>query len=199
MTADSGPPEHTPFHRTPEELLAGVDHVRASPRDSGVVELVVVRPGKGQRRVLEKAHLDLELGVMGDTWIERGSSRTADGGPNPEAQVTVMSSRAVALVAATRERWSLAGDQLYLDLDLSTENLPTGTILEIGDAQLEVTAAPHTGCAQFKERFGVEALRLTATPDGRFLRLRGINTRVVRGGDVGPGDTVRVVRAPGTP
>jgi MOSC domain-containing protein YiiM len=198
MTADSETSEHTPFHRTPEELLAGLDHVRASPRDSGVVELVVVRPGKDQRRVLETATLDLELGVVGDTWIERGSSRTADGGPNPEAQVTVMSSRAVALVAATRERWSLAGDQLYVDLDLSTENLPTGTVLEIGEAQLEVTAAPHTGCAQFKERFGVEALRLTATPDGRFLRLRGINTRVVRGGDISPGDTVRVVRAPGT-
>ncbi len=195
MTAETGTTEHTPFHRTPEKLLAGVDHVRESPSDVGVLMLVVVRPGKYQRQVLETATLDLELGVVGDTWIERGSSRTADGGPNPEAQVTVMSSRAADLVAVTRERWPLAGDQLYVDLDLSTENLPTGTILEIGDAQLEVTAAPHTGCAQFKERFGVEALRLTATPDGRFLRLRGINTRVVRGGDVRPGDTVRVLRA----
>jgi MOSC domain-containing protein YiiM len=105
-----------------------------------------------------------------------------------------MNSRAVDLVAVTRERWPLAGDQLYVDLDLSTENLPTGTILEIGEAQLEVTAAPHTGCAQFKERFGVEALRLTATPEGRFLRLRGINARVVRGGDIHAGDTVSVVR-----
>jgi hypothetical protein len=195
MTADAETTEHTPYHRTPEELLAGVDHVRSSPRDAGVLELVVVRPAKYERRVLDAATLDLGLGVVGDTWIERGSSRTADGGPNPEAQVTVMNSRAADLVAVTRERWPLAGDQLYVDLDLSTENLPTGTILEIGDAQLEVTAAPHTGCAQFKERFGVEALRLTATPDGRFLRLRGINTRVVRGGDVRPGDTVRVVRA----
>ncbi len=198
MTADSETSEHTPFHRTPEELLAGVDGVRESPRDAGVLELVVVRPGTCQRRVLEAATLDLELGVVGDTWIERGSSRTTDGGPNPEAQVTVMNSRAVDLVATTRERWPLAGDQLYVDLDLSTENLPTGTLLEIGDARLEVTAAPHTGCAQFKERFGVEALRLTATPDGRSLRLRGINTRVVRGGDVRPGDTVRVVRSEGT-
>ena len=194
MTTDTETTEHTPFHRTPEELLAGVEHVRESPREEGLLELVVVRPGKYQRRVLETATLDLELGVLGDNWIERGSSRTVDGGPNPEAQVTVMSSRAVDLVAVTRERWPLAGDQLYVDLDLSTENLPTGTILEIGEAQLEVTAAPHTGCAQFKERFGVEALRLTATPDGRFLRLRGINTRVVRGGDIRPGDTVRVVR-----
>ena len=195
MSTDTETSEHTPFHRTPEELLAGVDHVRASPRDEGQLELVVVRPGKYERRVLDTATLDLELGVLGDTWVERGSSRTADGGPNPEAQVTVMNARAIDLVAVTRERWPLAGDQLYVDLDLSTENLPTGTILEIGEAQLEVTAAPHTGCAQFKERFGVEALRITATPDGRLLRLRGINTRVVRGGDIRPGDTVRVVRA----
>jgi MOSC domain-containing protein YiiM len=197
VSTDTETTEHTPFHRTPEELLAGVDHVREAPRDSGLLELVVVRPGKYERTVLESATLDLELGVLGDSWIERGSSRTADGGPNPEAQVTVMNARAADLVAATRERWPLAGDQLYVDLDLSTENLPTGTILQIGEAQLEVTAAPHTGCAQFKERFGVEALRLTATPDGRFLRLRGINTRVVRGGDIRPGDIVRVGRAEG--
>ena len=187
----------THLHRDADELAAGIDHVRSSPRDTGVLEMVVTRPGPGLRRVQDSATLDLELGVLGDTWIERGSRRTVDGGPNPEAQVTVMNSRAVDLVAATRERWPLAGDQLYVDLDLSTENLPTGTILEIGEAQLEVTAAPHTGCAQFEERFGVEALRLTATPDGRFLRLRGINTRVVRGGDIRPGDTVRVVRAEG--
>jgi MOSC domain-containing protein YiiM len=186
--------EHESFYRSPEELLAGVDRVRESPRDQGVVELVVVRPAKYDRRILDTATLDLELGIVGDTWIERGSSRTADGGPNPEAQVTVMNSRAADLVAATRERWPLAGDQLYVDLDLSTENLPTGTLLRIGEAELEVTAAPHTGCAQFKARFGVEALRLTATADGRFLRLRGINTRVVRGGDIRPGDTIEVVR-----
>jgi MOSC domain-containing protein YiiM len=194
VTEDLESNEHTPFHRRPDVLLAGIEHVRESPRHSGRLELVVVRPGKYQRQVLETATLDLDLGVVGDTWIERGSTRTADGGPNPEAQVTVMNSRAVDLVAVTRERWPLAGDQLFVDLDLSTDNLPTGTILAIGDAQLEVTAAPHTGCAQFKERFGVEALRITATPEGRFLRLRGINTRVVRGGDISPGDTVRVVR-----
>jgi len=186
--------EHESFYRSPEELLAGVDRVRESPRDQGVVELVVARPAKYDRRILDTATIDLELGVLGDTWIERGSSRTVDGGPNPEAQVTVMNSRAADLVAATRERWPLAGDQLYVDLDLSTENLPTGTLLRIGEAELEVTAAPHTGCAQFKARFGVEALRLTATADGRFLRLRGINTRVVRGGDIRPGDTIEVVR-----
>jgi hypothetical protein len=185
---------HEQWHRQPEELTAGLDHVRESPRDVGRLELIVVRPAVATRHPLDSASLDVEVGVVGDTWIERGTSRSADGGPDPDAQVTVMNSRAVDLVAVTRDRWPLAGDQLYVDLDLSVENLPTGTILEIGAAQLEVTAAPHTGCAQFKDRFGVEALRLTATPDGRSLRLRGINTRVVRGGDITRGDAVRVVR-----
>jgi hypothetical protein len=175
-------------------LLAGLGVVRLSPRDSGVLEMVVVRPAPGEREVLDVATVVPGKGIQGDTWDQRGSTRTADGGPNPEAMVTVMSSRAVDLVAGSRDRWPLAGDQLYVDLDLSTENLPTGTRLTIGDAELEVTAAPHTGCAQFKERFGVEALRLTATPEGRFLRIRGINTRVVRGGDSRVGDTVVVTR-----
>lgn len=194
MTTAPGTTDHAPHHRSTDDLLAGLEHVRRSPREEGVLELVVVRPRAGERVVQHLATLDLELGVLGDTWIERGSSRTVDGGPNPDAQVTVMNARAADLVAGSRERWPWAGDQLYVDLDLSVENLPTGTLLELGGAQLEVTAAPHTGCAQFKDRFGVEALRLTATPEGRELRLRGINTRVVRGGDVRPGDTVRVVR-----
>ena len=185
---------HTAFHRSTDELTAGLDDVRLSPRDEGRLEMVVVRPAPGERSVLDEAEVVPGAGLAGDTWAQRGSSRTPDGGPNPEAMVTVMNSRAVDLVAVSRDRWPLAGDQLYVDLDLSTENLPTGTRLSIGDVELEVTAAPHTGCAQFKERFGVEALRLTATPDGRFLRLRGINTRVVRGGTVRPGDTVVVTR-----
>lgn len=185
---------HVAFHRDAEILLAGVDDVRRSSQDVGTLHALVVRPAKYERRSLGTATLDLALGVVGDTWIERGSRRTADGGPNPDAQVTVMNSRAVDLVAGSRDRWPLAGDQLYVDLDLSVTNLPTGTLLTIGDAQLEVTAAPHTGCAQFTERFGVEALRLTATPDGRELRLRGINTKVVRAGDIAVGDSVHVTR-----
>jgi hypothetical protein len=188
------PSAHAEFHRDAETLRAGVDDVRRSPRDQGTLTAVVVRPAVYERRLLDTATLDLAVGVVGDSWIERGSRRTPDGGPNPEAQVTVMNSRAVDLVAGSRDRWALAGDQLYVDLDLSVDNLPTGTLLTIGDAQLEVTAAPHTGCAQFKDRFGVEALRLTATPDGRELRLRGINTKVVRPGDISVGATVHVSR-----
>ena len=186
--------DHVAFHRTHDELDPGLAHVRRAPRDVGVLEMVVVRPRTDARTVVDEAVLDPEFGVVGDTWIERGSSRTADGGPNPDAQVTVMSSRAIALVAGSRDRWPLAGDQLYVDLDLGVDNLPPGSVLEIGSARLEVTAAPHTGCAKFSERFGVEALRLTATPEGRSLRLRGLNARVLLGGEVRTGDSVLVVR-----
>ncbi|HET7902235.1 MAG TPA: hypothetical protein VFL59_13695 [Candidatus Nanopelagicales bacterium] len=181
-------------HRSAEQLQTGLDLVRQAPGDSGVLEMVVVRPAPGERIVLDEAVVDPATGIQGDTWDQRGSGRTPDGGPNPEAQVTVMNSRATELVAGTRDRWALAGDQLYADLDVSATNLPTGTLLRIGDAVLEVTAAPHTGCAQFKERFGVDALKLTATPEGRELRLRGINTRVVSGGTIRPGDAVEVER-----
>lgn len=188
------PAEHAPFHLDADDLAAGLDTVRRSPADTGVVDLLVIRPRIEERELRDSVELDLERGIVGDTWMERGSSRSADGGPDPDAQVTVMNARAARLVAGDRERMPLAGDQVYVDLDLSTENLPTGTLLDFGDAALEVTASPHTGCAKFSARFGVDALRLTATPEGRLLRLRGINTRVVRAGTIRVGDVVRVVR-----
>jgi MOSC domain-containing protein YiiM len=188
------PPEHEPFHVDAETLAAGLDDVRKSPSDGGTVELIVLRPAVDERQIHDEVRADLALGLVGDTWQQRGSSRTLDGGPNPEAQVTVMNIRTARLVAAEDSRVPLAGDQVYVDLDLSTENLPTGTVLDFGDAALEVTAAPHTGCAKFSARFGVDALKLTATPEGRFLRLRGINTRVVRAGAIRRGDVVRVTR-----
>lgn len=188
--------DHAPHHRTAEQLEHGLPHVAAAPHDAGTVDLLVARPAKGERSVLDVATFDVERGLLGDTWPERPSPRSAVGGPDPDAQVTVMGTRAVALVAGARDRWPLAGDQVYVDLDLSVENLPDGTVLELGDeVRLVVTPAPHSGCAQFKERFGIDALRATAAPEGRRLRLRGINTRVLQGGDVHPGDTV-VVRRP---
>jgi hypothetical protein len=192
MTATST--EHEPFHRDAEQLAAGLEGVRRSPADAGTVELIVIRPGVDERVLLETAQMSLATGVEGDSWDQRPSRRTPDGGPNPAAQVTVMNSRAAELVAGSRERWPLAGDQIYADLDVSLTNLPTGTLLHLGEATLEVTDAPHTGCAKFSARFGVEALRLTATPDGKELRLRGINTTVVRGGRFAVGDQVIVER-----
>jgi len=179
----------TAYHRSPAELEAGLDGVRAAPRDEGTLELIVVRPVMEEREILDETQLDLELGVVGDHWLARG--RTGGRPANPKAQVTLMSSRAAALVAGERERWPLAGDQLYVDLDLSDENLPPGTQLAVGDGVLEVTDEPHTGCKKFTARFGLDAMRFVNSPDGRALNLRGINARVVEAGTFRVGDPVR--------
>lgn len=177
-------------HLTREEVEAGLDVVRAAPRDAGVVELIVRRPAVDEREVVDEAELDLDEGLVGDNWRARGRS-SGRKPASPDAQVTVTSARAIALVAGSRDRWPLAGDQLYVDLDLSHENLPVGTRLAIGTAELEVTAAPHTGCKKFASRFGLEALKVFDTEEGLALNLRGINTRIVVPGTVRAGDAVR--------
>jgi MOSC domain-containing protein YiiM len=172
------------------ELEAGLGHVRAAPSDEGILELIVRRPAVDEREVVEQAELDVDDGLVGDNWRARGRS----GGrrpPNPDAQITVVSSRAIALAAGERDRWPLAGDQLYVDLDISAENLPPGTRLAIGTAVIEVTAEPHTGCKKFAARFGLETLEHFNSPEGRALNLRGINTRVVKTGALRVGDAVR--------
>ena len=176
-------------HRSAEELAAGIDEVARSPVGVGTLELIVRRPAVAQREVVETAELDLELGLVGDNW----SSRNPDGAADPDRQLTLMNARAVALVAADADRWPLAGDQLYVDLHLGEAELPPGTRLAIGDtAVIEVTAAPHTGCAKFSARFGVDALRAVNSPAGRALNMRGINARVVTPGTIRRGDKVQV-------
>ncbi|HEU4423222.1 MAG TPA: MOSC domain-containing protein [Pilimelia sp.] len=164
-------------------LEAGLDEIRRSPADDGKIELIVRRPAEDEREALTEAQLDTAAGLIGDDWLR-------DDG-NPLRQVTVMNARAVALLARSRERWALAGDQLYVDLDLSGENLPPGTRLEIGSAILEVTGEPHRGCKKFAARFGLDALRFVNSKVGYSLNLRGINTQVVRSGVVRTGDIVR--------
>lgn len=161
-----------------------------SPKDNGVLEMVLRRPAEDQREVLDEAELSVEEGVVGDNWNQRPSSRTDDGGPHPDMQLNVMNARAVALVAGDRDRWSLAGDQLYVDLDISEANVPPGTQLAIGTAVIEVTDQPHTGCAKFTQRFGLEAHRFVNSRDRADLHLRGINAKVVTPGTIRPGDTV---------
>ena len=179
----------TEYHLSPEELAAGLDHLRAAPRGEGVVELIVRRPAVEEREVVETATLDLEDGLVGDSWRTRGRS---GGRPaNEKAQITVMNVRSTALVAGDRERWPLAGDQLYVDFDLSGEHLPPGTRLAVGSAVIEVTDVPHTGCKKFSSRFGLDALVFVNSPEGRALNLRGINTRVVQPGTVSVGDAIR--------
>jgi MOSC domain-containing protein YiiM len=179
-------------HLTTEELEAGLSEILAAPAAVGTVELIVRRPAVDEREVLEEAALDLVEGLVGDTWRARGSKRMPDGSANPNAQLTLMNARAADLVAAgVRERWELAGDQFYVDFDLSEANLPAGTRLALGSAVIEVTADPHTGCAKFHARFGGHAHTFVNTRQHRHLRLRGLNAKVVEAGTVRSGDTVR--------
>lgn len=171
-----------------------LDPVISAPSDSGELRLIVRRPAVDEREVVTEAMLDEVEGLVGDTWRQRPSSRMPDKkSPHPDMQLNIMNSRAAELIAGDESRWPLAGDQLYVDLDLSGENLPPGTRLAIGDALIEVTAQPHTGCAKFSARFGSDMLRLVNSPEGRRLNLRGINARVVRGGRIRKGDVVRKV------
>lgn len=180
-----------PRHLSLAELEAGLASVRDSPREAGTLQLIVVRPAVDERRVLDEATLDEQVGLVGDNWRERGSASTDDGRAHPDRQLTVMNDRAALLVAAgAAERRSLAGDQLYIDLDLSPENLPAGTRLAIGAAVIEVTEPPHLGCAKFSARFGEAAWRFVNSRVGRELRLRGLNARVVVGGTIRSGDAV---------
>jgi MOSC domain-containing protein YiiM len=178
------------LHLTEAELEAGLPRILESPKERGSLELIVRRPRADERETLAEARLDLQTGLAGDNWIDRRSSRTEDGTPHPDTQLTLMSARVVALVARTKDRWPLAGDQLYVDLDLSAANLPPGTRLQIGAAVVEVTAQPHTGCAKFAARFGHDALRFVNGPAWKALRMRGIYAKVIEAGTIRPGDAV---------
>jgi hypothetical protein len=176
---------------TLETLETGLDHVRQSPRDAGVLRRIVARPQVGQRETLPQGVLDLERGLVGDNWSTRGCRLTPDGAADRERQLTVMNARAIALIAETEDRWPLAGDQLFLDLDISQDNLPPGSRLAIGAAVIEITAPPHDGCKLFADRFGKDAVRFVNSPVGKQLRLRGLNARIVRGGTIRVGDVVK--------
>jgi MOSC domain-containing protein YiiM len=173
------------------ELEEGMDYIRQSPRDNGMLKMIVRRPSDDEREAVSQGELSLEEGLIGDNWKRRGSKHRADGSANPDAQITVMNARTIELLAQEQERWPLAGDQLYIDMDLSDDHLPPGTRLAIGSAILEVSAVPHTGCNKFSARFGVDAVKFVNSPEGKRLHLRGINTKIVHGGVIQVGDVVK--------
>lgn len=180
---------------TTEELEAALDHLRDAPKDEGVLQLIVRRPQTDEREVLEEAQLDSAGGLLGDNWVVRGSSKTPDGSAHPDMQINIMNARVTALVAQDSERWALAGDQLYIDMDLSKENLPAGSRIKVGTAVLEVSPLPHTGCHKFVSRFGVDAMKFVNSPVGKELCLRGINAKVVQTGTVRKGDRATKISA----
>lgn len=176
-----------------DELEAGLPDILASPKDDGAIAMIVRRPATNTREVLESGELNVADGLVGDNWRTRGSRMTNDGSAHPEMQLNLMNSRVIALVAGSRDRWALAGDQFFVDLDLSRENLPAGTRLALGSAVIEVTAVPHLGCRKFKSRFGMESMKFVNSRRGKEHCLRGINAKVVKPGRVSTGDSIRRV------
>lgn len=177
--------------RSFEVLSESLDHIRQSPGVEGTVALVVRRPQVDAREVIAEGDLSVSEGLAGDSWRLRPSSRTPDRSPHPDMQLNIMNARAIAAIAGPMSRWPLAGDQLFVELDLSQANVPPGTRLAMGEAIVEITAQPHTGCNKFAARLGLDALKWVNSPEGRTLGLRGVNAKVIQPGRVRLGDVVR--------
>ena len=183
-------------HRSEEELQAGLEHILGSPKESGSIDMIVRRPQVNEREVLQEGELDTSMGLIGDNWLQKGYRKTADGSAHPDMQINLMNTRVISLVAGARQHWPLAGDQFFVDMDLSDENLPAGTRLHIGTATLEITAEPHLGCKKFTERFGLEAMKFVNSTRGKKFHLRGINAKVIKSGSIRTGDKISRLEKP---
>ena len=178
-------------HLDISELEANLDNIRSAPKTETVLDMIVSRPEEDVREIMTLADLDIRVGLVGDTWHDRPSARSGDGKAHPDMQITIMNSRVAQLVAQDKERWPLAGDQLFADIDLSAANMPPGTRISVGSAVLEATDQPHTACKKFATRYGSDAVKFLSSPVGKELQLRGINCKVVQNGEIKPGDTVK--------
>jgi MOSC domain-containing protein YiiM len=180
-------------HLTMEELKAGLAEIMASPADGGTLEGIVVRPEHDARTEVESVDISLKGGVHGDHWAKGCHKSTEDGLPHPDVQICIMNARCIALIAQARDNWAPAGDNLFIDLNLSAGNLAPGQRLAIGSAVIEITAEPHNGCAKFIERYGRDACVFVNTGEGKRNRLRGIYARVVEDGRITIGDRVEKI------
>lgn len=171
------------------DKLPGI--LAAAPKDEGRLDLIVMRPDTGERVLPQSFEVTAENGVVGDHW-KRGSGYALDDGTgDPDAQICMMMSGCIEAIAGPSENWAPAGDNFFLDMDLTPVNMPPGTSFAIGTAEFIVTELPHNGCQSFIDRYGRDACLFVNTGKGKELRLRGIYARVTRDGTVSVGDAVR--------
>ncbi len=181
-------------HLSLAELQAQLPVILASPKGDGILQGIVIRPGAGERRDIDSSEISLAGGVHGDHWA-KGCWKSTDAGlPHPDVQICIMNARCIAAIAQERENWPLAGDNLFIDMDLTPDNMPPGQRLAIGSAIIEITGTAHNGCASFIARYGRDACLFVNTGEGKRLRLRGIYARVVQDGKVSVGDRVSKVK-----
>ena len=180
-------------HLTIDELHNGLSEIRQSPQDEGMLKAIVIRPVKDERTLFSECNISAELGVHGDNWAKGCWMSLPDGRPHPDVQICIMNSRAIDLIAQEQTRWPLAGDNFFVDLDLSRENLQPGQQLSLGSAVIEITAVAHNGCSKFAQRFGADAVKFVNSESGKQLRLRGIYGKVVQAGVIHVGDVIRKI------
>ncbi len=181
------------MHITTTGIEKRMDWVLAAPADVGRVEMLVVRPAVNQRESLDQVMFSAQQGVFGDNWLASCWKKLPGGESDPQVQVAIMNARMIEVLTRDKTRWPLAGDQLFVDFDLSVNNLAVGDRLQVGAAVLEITAEPHRGCGKFKRRFGMAALAMVNSAQGDARRLRGVYARIVSAGEVRVGDGVRKI------
>ena len=176
-----------------DHLKTFMPHILDAPKDDVALDLVVVRPDRDIRELPKRARVTAKDGVVGDHWITGSGLRNDDGTGLVDAQICMMMSRVIEAIASSQENWPPAGDNLFLDMDLTPSNMPPGTRFSIGTAEFVVTPQPHNGCQKFIDRYGRDACLFVNTGEGRNLRLRGIYSRVTRDGEISPGDRLRKI------
>lgn len=180
-------------HRSREELEGGLEDIAEAPKDRGRLEAIVLRPAFGERKTLNSAELSPDAGIKGDHWAKGCWRSLPDGRPDPDVQVCIMSARVIRLIAGDKANWPPAGDQLFIDLDLSRDNLAPGQRLSLGSTILEITEVPHNGCQKFVKRYGLDATQFVNSKIGKENRLRGIYAKVIEAGTISVGDIIEKV------